>query len=106
MKKNKTIVRCGACKKISSLENWEEATIKNSEFVGGCPVCKGEFYDIIPLEVGCKVELLKDIEFDYGIAARQGEHDSIYKIDDEGYWLKKKEIYIVHGSEREYLKVI
>lgn len=43
----KTIVKCGACGKVSRLTEWKKATIKNNRFVGGCPTCKGEFYDII-----------------------------------------------------------
>lgn len=47
MKKNNVIVKCGACKSVSNLKEWKKATIKSNKFVGGCPTCKGEFYDII-----------------------------------------------------------
>lgn len=57
-------------------------------------------------EIGDKVELLKDIEFEYGIVARQGDQDFICNIDEEGYWLKNKEVYISHGYGCGYLKVI
>ena len=43
----KIIVKCGACREVSVLTEWKEATIKNDRFAGGCPNCKGEFYDII-----------------------------------------------------------
>ena len=58
------------------------------------------------LKVNDRVKLLKDIIFDYGEIAKEGDIDLIYKIDNEGYWLKSKEIYIEHGFENEYLKLI
>lgn len=45
--KEKVIVKCGACGQVSQLKDWKEATIRNDRFVGGCPTCKGEFYDIV-----------------------------------------------------------
>lgn len=58
------------------------------------------------LKVGDRVEFLKDVEFEYGTVAKKGEKDVIYKIDEEGYWLKGKEIYIGQGNENEYLKKV
>lgn len=45
--KKKTVVKCGACGQESCLKDWKKATIKNNRFVGGCPTCKGEFYDTV-----------------------------------------------------------
>ena len=56
-------------------------------------------------KVNDKVRLLKDIEFDYGIVANKGDICTIYKIDNEGIWLKEILIYIEHGYEKEYLEL-
>lgn len=37
-------VQCEACYTISNKEDWKPAAVVNEKFVGGCPVCKGEFY--------------------------------------------------------------
>lgn len=57
-------------------------------------------------KIGDNVRILKDIIFDCGRVVEIGETDRIYKIDEEGYWLEKKEIFIIHGHENEYMKII
>ena len=39
------IVKCGACGDKSYLKDWKDAAIKNDRFIGGCPTCRGEFYE-------------------------------------------------------------
>lgn len=44
--KEQVIVICGACEEESDLKEWETPTTIDGRFVGGCPTCHGEFYDI------------------------------------------------------------
>lgn len=58
------------------------------------------------IKVGDTVELLQDVEFDYGTVAKKGDRSEVYKIDEEGYWLKKFEIYISPEEVKNFLKKV
>jgi hypothetical protein len=38
-------VRCCACNEVSFKSNWKKDEVINNQFVGGCPFCKGEFFE-------------------------------------------------------------
>lgn len=44
---NNKMVKCCACNEISEKNEWKKPEVINNKFVGGCPVCKGEFYEEI-----------------------------------------------------------
>lgn len=45
------IIKCSACGEISDRKLWKEPKVEivndKREFVGGCPHCKGEYYEEI-----------------------------------------------------------
>ena len=58
------------------------------------------------IKVGDNVELLKDIVFDYGKVANKGQIFRVYRINEEGFWLKEIDVFIGHGFENEYLRKV
>lgn len=55
------MIKCAACKEITPKSEWKEATngIVNGTrtLIGGCPVCRGEYYEVEDKDVSINEEL-------------------------------------------------
>lgn len=55
------MIKCAACEEITPKSEWKEATtgIVNGrkKFIGGCPVCAGEYYETEEKDVSINEEL-------------------------------------------------